>query len=208
MLITKHVVMSTHVYALNTGNFRINVDNVALGAEALVQEVAVPHNVFAEGVGSPGSPAAYNRDSALLEDDDIDDAMLVMPLGPGNRSSLGQSSSGAAGASASGFRGAHRSTRSRDAAARSTHTAIGGCGGGPPSAYATMNANRARSTISIERGNPSRKGSIALGRGTARGKSASAGVQAIGITAEGFFSAPDAPPVPSLPPRPQGDSQS
>ena len=149
------------------------------------QEIVHPPNPFAD-LGSPGSPSLANRDSALLDDEDIDDAMLVMPLGPNDPKRF---------SGGGGYRPGHRSTQSKDAAARSTHTAFGG--GGPPSAYATV--NKARSTISIERGNPSRKGSIALGRGTARGKSAGSGVQAVGITAEGFFSAPDAPPVPTLP---------
>lgn len=172
-------------------------DEVLDRTEAIAQDIMLPPNPFAD-LNSPGSPSLNNRDSALLEDDDIDDAMLVMPLGP-NRFS----GSAGAGASGAGFRPQHRATQSslsrerdRDGAARSTHTAFGN-GGTPPSSYATV--NKARSTISIERGNPSRKGSIALGRGTARGKGAGAGVQAIGITAEGFFSSPDAPPVPTLP---------
>ena len=169
-------------------------DEVPDRSEALVQEIARPRHPFtAADTGSPGSPGFANRDSALLEDDDIDDAMLVMPLGPGNRSSLGNGN----GASGSTFRPAHRTNASRDATARSTHTAVGG--GGPPSAYATVNQNRARSTISIERGSQARKGSIALRGAAGTGKSAGAGVQALGITAAGFFSAPDAPPVPLLP---------
>ncbi|KAI0754804.1 Rho GTPase activation protein [Daedaleopsis nitida] len=176
-------------------------DDVPDRSEALspAQELNHPPNPFAD-LGSPGSPSYNNRDSALLDDEEIDDAMLVMPLGPNNPNRFSGPHS-SAGAGSSAFRPQHRTTRSRDAAARSTHTAFGNGGGngGPPSAYATMNVNKARSTISIERGNQSRKGSIAVGRGTTRGKGAGAGVQAIGITAEGFFSAPDAPPVPVLP---------
>lgn len=169
-------------------------DDVLDRSEALAQEIAHPPNPFAD-LGSPGSPSLNNRDSALLDDEDIDDAMLVMPLGPNNPNRF----SGGASNPNSAYRPQHRATQSRDAVARSTHTAFGNGNGGPPSAYATVNANKARSTISIERGNTSRKGSIALGRGTTRGKSTGSGVQAIGITAEGFFSAPDAPPVPTLP---------
>lgn len=174
-------------------------DDVPDRSEALSQEVVHPPNPFSD-VNSPGSPSLNNRDSALLDDDEIDDAMLVMPLGPNNPhrvSGGGQVGSGMAGSST--FRPHHRSSQSKDAAARSTHTAFGngGNGGGSPSIYGTV--NKARSTISIERGNPSKKGSIALGRGTARGKSVGSGVQAVGITAEGFFAAPNAPPVPTLP---------
>ncbi|EIW59301.1 Rho GTPase activation protein [Trametes versicolor FP-101664 SS1] len=165
--------------------------------EALSQEVVHAPNPFAD-MPSPGSPS-NNRDSAFLDDEEIDDAMLVMPIGP-SASSRFQQQSGSGSPAPTGsstFRPRHQTSQSRDATARSTHTGFGGQGGGGGSAYATV--NKARSTISIERGNPSRKGSIAVGRNTQRGKGAGAGVQAIGITAEGFFSAPDAPPVPTLP---------
>ena len=172
----------------------------AHGQEQEVEMFHPPHDPFDE-MHSPTSSSLNNRDSALLDDEEIDDAMLVMPLGPPSRFSAGGSSSSGSG---SAFRPQHRSTRSKDVAARSTHTTFGN-GGGPPSAYATV--NKARSTISIERGNTSRKGSIALGRGgTVRGKSTGSGVQAISITAEGFFSAPDAPPMPPLPSQLQNDN--
>ncbi|KAL1950504.1 hypothetical protein VTO73DRAFT_5628 [Trametes versicolor] len=162
--------------------------------EALSQEVVHAPNPFAD-MPSPGSPS-NNRDSAFLDDEEIDDAMLVMPIGPNasNRFQQQGGSGSPAPTVSSTFRPRHQPSQS---AARSTHTGFGGQGGGGGSAYATV--NKARSTISIERGNPSRKGSIAVGRNTQRGKGAGAGVQAIGITAEGFFSAPDAPPVPTLP---------
>ena len=41
-----------------------------------------------------------------------------------------------------------------------------------------------------------RGGSIAIGRGTVRGKGSGSGVEAMGVTAAGFFTAPDVPPVP------------
>ncbi|KAI0372317.1 Rho GTPase activation protein [Pilatotrama ljubarskyi] len=172
-------------------------DEVPDRSEALAQEIVHPPNPFAD-MPSPGSPS-NNRDSTLLDDEEIDDAMLVMPIGPSggggaNRFAGSSGHPGSPGAGSSTFRPRHNPSQSRDATARSTHTAFGGHGG---SAYATV--NKARSTISIERGNPSRKGTIAVGRGTQRGKGAGAGVQAIGITAEGFFTAPDAPPVPNLP---------
>ncbi|KAI8978734.1 Rho GTPase activation protein [Trametes punicea] len=164
-------------------------DEVPDRSEALAQDIVHPPNTFAD-MPSPGSPS-QNRDSTLLDDEEIDDAMLVMPLGP-DGSNRPPGSSGHPDSTGAGAR--HQPSQPRDATARSTHTGFGGHGG---SAYATV--NKARSTISIERGNPSRKGSIAVGRGTQRGKGAGAGVQAIGITAEGFFTAPDAPPLPPLP---------
>lgn len=89
-------------------------------------------------------------------------------------------------------------------ATRSTHTLIGetsgsiGTGGShgyiPHPTY-----SKAKSAISIENDRASGnggKGSVTIGRGTTR-KSSGAGVEAIGVTAEGFFSAPtDAPLVP------------
>ncbi|KAF9527505.1 hypothetical protein CPB83DRAFT_855894 [Crepidotus variabilis] len=82
---------------------------------------------------------------------------------------------------------------------------------GAPNGFSTN--GKARSTISIDAGNngplgsgTSRRGSIAIGRGTTR-KGSGASVTAVGITAEGFFSAPgNAPPVPKLPSSPTGPS--
>ncbi|KAL4245274.1 Rho-GAP domain-containing protein [Abortiporus biennis] len=78
--------------------------------------------------------------------------------------------------------------------ARSMHTA-GATGGG-----VFQTNSKAKSMISIEKGGgTSRRGSIAIGRGTTR-KSAGSAVEAAGITAAGFFTAPtSAPPVPDLP---------
>ncbi|EIW81153.1 hypothetical protein CONPUDRAFT_165366 [Coniophora puteana RWD-64-598 SS2] len=60
---------------------------------------------------------------------------------------------------------------------------------------------KARSTISIDRGSHalgSGRGSISIGRGALR-KAAGAGVEAVGITASGFFTPEGAPPVPAVP---------
>ena len=92
-------------------------------------------------------------------------------------------------------------------ATRSMHTLIGGTnesirtsGNSIHVPYATY--KKAKSMISIENsgalsnGSGTRKGSITIGRGTTK-KGSGAGVEAIGVTAEGFFTAPaDAPPVP------------
>lgn len=67
-------------------------------------------------------------------------------------------------------------------------------------AYASMSKSKARSMISIEGGLPrgGKKGSISIGRGTLRGapggtiKGGGAGVEAVGVTAAGFFSPPSA----------------
>ena len=83
---------------------------------------------------------------------------------------------------------------------RSMHTLIGETNGSirigdvPNPTY-----GRAKSTISIENGGASgnesgtTKGSISVGRGTRKGSGAS--VEAVGVTAGGFFSAPDDTPL-------------
>ncbi|OSX56415.1 hypothetical protein POSPLADRAFT_1159761 [Postia placenta MAD-698-R-SB12] len=169
-------------------------DEVHDRSEAILQR---PFEPRPSSPSSPSSPRAdRRRDSTYDDDDDIDDAMLVMPIGPSSSSQpAGARSPPHAVPSAKVARnGAGAGTTGR-----SVHTTIKG-GGGAASTYSPYGTvNKARSTISIERGGAARKGSISVGRGTSR-KSAGAGVEAIGITAEGFFAAPDtAPPVPVLP---------
>ncbi|KAI0947397.1 hypothetical protein AcV7_009836 [Taiwanofungus camphoratus] len=166
---------------------------------------AIPQRPFEPRPSSPSSSSSprvgRNRDSMYDDDEDIDDAMLVMPIGPGSGGARSNGSapppawSNGSGANVGTYKARDRGAQS--VAGRSVHTTIGANGNGAAGAYATI--NKARSTISIERGNPSRKGSISVGRGTNR-KSSGAGVEAIGITAAGFFAAPEsAPPVPVLP---------
>jgi Rho GTPase-activating protein 1 len=152
-----------------------------------------------------------NRELPNDDDEDIDDAMLVMPIGPNRTHVAGSIQNGAPsawGAPAIPYkprlRRATTSPPKRDA--RSMHTMSersnghGNGNGNNGQIYATI--NRARSLISIEKvgtGTVGGRGSIAVGRGTSR-KSSGAGVEAIGITAEGFFTAPSsAPPVPPFP---------
>lgn len=155
---------------------------------------------------SLNGPSFVNRDSirdSMHEDDEeIDDAMLVMPLGPNNQSGPKTNNGSAPPTAWSGpatgtYRPRHRNTPSRDPSLpRSMHTA-GANGNG----VYQQSTNKAKSMISIEKGNggTSRKGSIAIGRGTTR-KSAGSSVEAMGITASGFFTAPsNAPPVPIVP---------
>ncbi|KDQ62796.1 hypothetical protein JAAARDRAFT_171394 [Jaapia argillacea MUCL 33604] len=140
------------------------------------------------------------------EDEDIDDAMLVMPIGPSSShagNGYSQSPPSAWNTSSGAFKPRHKSTMSRDSnGARSMHTVMGTNGNG--STYGNGTSSKAKSMISIEKatggsGTAGRKGSISIGRGTLR-KSAGAGVEALSVTASGFFTAPvSAPPVPSLP---------
>lgn len=152
------------------------------------------------------SPRRQSVRSALSqnEDEDIDDEMLVMPIGMeysnggtgqnGNGGAGPPSAWGAAGAgngSNSTFRPRHRSNVSGAASttgygARSVMSNGGGVYG----------STRTKSLVSVEKGSGvagtgtvGRKGSIAVGRGTTR-KASGAAVEAVGITASGFFSAP------------------
>ncbi len=112
------------------------------------------------------SHGSSNRDSRGFDDDEsIDDTMLVMPVDS---------------------TGGGRSELSR---ARTAHVL------GYPAAKAAGagQVNRAKSTNSIDKtgGTIHGKGSVAIGRGTAR-KASGATVQALGVTASGFFA-----PLPS-----------
>jgi Rho GTPase-activating protein 1 len=175
---------------------------------------------------SLGSSTTFEVVDADADDEEIDDAMLVMPLGPsGSADSTANSPPSAWGTPAQApaqetqapYKVRTRksapvsrtSTLSSATAARSLHTPTEsiktGSGG-------TVGKPRARSVVSIERGDGSAPGtmgravgSIRIGRGgngTVRGKAAGAGVSAVGVTAAGFFAAPeDAPPVPRNVPR-------
>ncbi|KAG2109211.1 hypothetical protein BD769DRAFT_1630485 [Suillus cothurnatus] len=117
--------------------------------------------------GSSSSQLKQARPLSLRSDEDIDDAVLVMPIGP---SGSGTTSTNENLASVWGSSGTGRRHRSP-----------------------------ARSTISIEHpgsASGSGRGSISIGRGTHR-KASGSGVEAMGITADGFFTPPSAAsPVP------------
>ncbi|KAJ3742305.1 Rho GTPase activation protein [Lentinula detonsa] len=163
------------------------------------------------------------------DDEEIDDAMLVMPIGPNHRYGHGQeqhtgnantgggpSMSSSTSSLSTKPRPQHRTTLSNSSKSCKPTRSIHTDSGPPPSyssssiaqsqsaSYATYSRGKARSTISIEKGSGptiegGRKGSISIGRGTNR-KSTGSGVAAIGVTAEGFFTPPaGVPPVPPLP---------
>ncbi|EKM50162.1 uncharacterized protein PHACADRAFT_264735 [Phanerochaete carnosa HHB-10118-sp] len=155
------------------------------------------------------SSQSYKRDSMIDDDEDIDDAMLVMPLGPSANARTQQQQAQAPAQYAASPPSAwmpasqampystYKPRQRKQPNVPSVHTAASGNG------HATVGRS-ARSLISIEKaGAGSRKSSIAIGRGTTK-KSSGSGVEAMGITASGFFSPPpSAPPVPSLPERRQ-----
>jgi Rho GTPase-activating protein 1 len=139
------------------------------------------------------SRGSSNRDSRGFDDDEsIDDTMLVMSV---------DSASGAP-PSAWGSTAGPGVARARP---RSELTGSGGSQGFSSSrsmhalnhsagATGAGQVYRARSTISNEKaGGPIRsKGTLSIGRGTVR-KASGAGVEAIGVTASGFFAPPPLP---------------
>ncbi|KAF9026899.1 hypothetical protein BDP27DRAFT_1337162 [Rhodocollybia butyracea] len=181
---------------------------------------------FAGNADNPPRPEYHRRHSSGVhtnpdDDEDIDDAMLVMPIGPNHGQQHGTTNGNGTGPlngrdPSSAYRPRHRSTVSNGpksgAAVRSINTDYGA----PPSsfspspAYATYSKNKARSTISVEKASstigPGRKGSISIGRGTSR-KSTGSGVAAVGITAEGFFSPLPGTQVPPVPPLPNSSNK-
>ena len=151
--------------------------------------------LFSQKRFSTLSRGSSNRDSRALDDDEsIDDTMLIMPVdtAPGAPPSAWSSVSGSGT-----FRQRTRPELSGNvvqgsSSARSVHSARYTAGNAGPG-----QANRAKSTIGIEKTSGTIcKGSISIGRGTTR-KASGAGVEAVGVTASGFFT----PPVPALPAR-------
>jgi len=141
------------------------------------------------------------------DDESIDDQMLVMPLGPSSPCTPGSRTNGLSPVPPSAW-SSHVTTpttykpRQRTVISKSSdqslHTTPGtGVGGNLPGT-----TGKAKSMINIENGmiggGPGgRRGSISIGRGTTS-KGTGSGVEAIGITANGFFSPPEnTPPVPS-----------
>lgn len=162
--------------------------------------------------GSSGSQLKQSRPLSLRSDDeDIDDAMLVMPIGPSgsgttftNENLAGVWGSGGADADANVL---PYQPRRRKFPASGTRNGGGGRESGvgfvnDESHDGTGHRHRSptRSTISIEHpgsASGSGRGSISIGRGTLR-KASGSGVEAMGITAGGFFTPPSsAPAVPT-----------
>jgi len=140
------------------------------------------------------SRSSPNQDSRGVDDDEsIDDTMLIMPVDtvPGAPPSAWSSTVGPGA-----FRARPRSERQGSNSPRFSSFQAADAGLGQ--------AYRARSTNSAEKGSGTirSRGSLTIGRATVR-KAAGAGVEAIGITASGFF----APPVPPLPSSGGGESE-
>ncbi|KAH7915467.1 hypothetical protein BJ138DRAFT_1054822 [Hygrophoropsis aurantiaca] len=188
----------------------------------IFDEVHDPSEVVSRSLRRSASPPASSGSSLSGQipprplsldgdDEDIDDAMLVMPIGP----SAGREAP-PAGVRTVNLGGGGRSVPYQPRQ-RKGPAMIGGSGSGSGSGirsinvdaanevgggYSYLSKSRARSTISMERansGNGSGRGSISIGKGTMR-KANGASVEAVGITAGGFFTPPGStPPVPPLP---------
>ena len=183
--------------------------------EVLDRSEPLPQSPFTEELNEERKPPAPRPLSSNEDDESIDDAMLVMPIGPpgqGNGNGNGSSRTGqlqqqppsAWGSYINGgpvpYRPRHRK-RLPESGAPSVHSVSGaGNGNGSVGGGGLYGNPKARSMVSVERGvgTNGKKGSISIGRGTTR-KSSGAGVEAIGITAEGFFSPPGS--VSSVPQR-------
>ena len=149
-------------------------DDVAPSGSSSPRVVGAPPGISSKRL-SALSHGSSNRDSRGFDDDEsIDDTMLVMPVG----STAGPPSTWGPNA------GRPRALSH----ARSVGHATKAAGSGQPG-----QVHRARSTISLEKtsGTIRGKGSVTVGRGTVR-KASGAGVQALGVTASGFFA-----PLPS-----------
>jgi len=156
----------------------ITEDDVAPSGSSSPRVVGAPQGIPSKRL-SALSHGSSNRDSRGFDDDEsIDDTMLVMPV---------DSTVGAPPSTWGPNAGRPRSSSQ----ARSVHTlghATKAAGSGQ-----SGQVHRARSTISLENTSGTIRGrsSVTIGRGTAR-KASGAGVQALGVTASGFFA-----PLPS-----------
>ncbi|KAF8443160.1 hypothetical protein L210DRAFT_3534994 [Boletus edulis BED1] len=160
-------------------------------------------------LSSSGSSASLSKahrplSLAVDEEDSIDDAMLVMPIGPvGNagHSSIreGRTPNTTATENAGGFIYPYQPRQRKLPISATVVRPIDNEHNGTSSHFASR--GRARSTLSIEKiGNRlggSGRGSISIGRGTLR-KASGSGVETLGITAGGFFTPPTSSPL--LPP--------
>lgn len=155
---------------------------------------------------SSSLPNQAKRLSLRSDDEDIDDAVLVMPIGPSGscaaiaepESSVRLSSGASVDINTLPYKPRQRKLRRR----------VGSIGTGVRSINDDSHNGTRRdrrkpcSTISIERELGSGKGSVSIGRGTR--KASGSGVEAMGITADGFFTPPGATsPVPSPPSSPR-----
>ena len=186
-------------------------DEVVDRTEAIPPQLSSSSFTVVDSTESTSASASFSSDMSGTkvdgDDESIDDQMLVMPLGPTSQESPSNRTSGPAPPSAWStqsttpipYKPRQRKVPSKGSN-QSLHTTTGtggaGVGGNLQSAV-----GKTKSLVSVEKrtigGGPGgRKGSISIGRGTTS-KGTGSGVEAIGITANGFFTPPESsPPVP------------
>ena len=157
--------------------------------------------------GSPEQPMYVLSNEGEEEEDLDDDKLQKRALPPTTWVGASSASSNPVSSSTLPQPKRHKSTLSAGSnseinpTTRSMHTLIGETNGSiriGDVSYPTY--GKAKSTINIENGGASSnesgtmKGSITIGRGTTR-KGSGASVEAVGVTAGGFFSAPDDTPL-------------
>ncbi|KAL1746530.1 hypothetical protein HDZ31DRAFT_33971 [Schizophyllum fasciatum] len=195
-------------------------DEVRDRSEAIAPttDTAVVSSSSSSASGASQGPASGTfRIADEDEEDSIDDIAVDGGLpSHGRKHSVQRPVNGHGPPSA--FRPRHRTTQSgmsnqsgvsnrsnKSGSGASLRSAPAPGGGRSPQQGEFGTVGRARSTISIDHGGfgtigaGGKKGSISVGRGTTR-KSAGAGVEAIGITAAGFFAPPSEVGSPSNPP--------
>ena len=166
---------------------------------------------------SPSPPSSFDSSTSLSkarrplsfsvdDEDSIDDAMLVMPIGPagnaGSSLTAGIKDNRIPNATLCGnTNGTVLPYQPRQRKTPIPSTAVRSVNGDHNVTYNFTPRTRARSILSIEKagnGNGGLGGSISIGRGSLR-KAPGSGVETLGITAGGFFTPPASPPLsPSL----------
>jgi len=172
-------------------------DEIQDRSEAVAPPTSTDETASVSSSGS-SSPKPARFPGFLDDDEEIDDEMLVMPIGPGGSRGQGVAPS------AWSYKPRHRNTLSKSSSAsglRSMHAADAKSN---TSGNGSDAVGKAKSMISIEKGptgvSGGRKGSISIGRGTTK-KSVGSGVEAINITASGFFAPPQSAPPVHTPPK-------
>lgn len=149
---------------------------------------------FATPPSDPPKMSHASARGAQLDDDDSDDAMLVMPIGPTLASVPSPGPPSAWGTKVVGK--GHPSTSA-------SPSAWGNASAGQrrkDSSTLSASSSSPRSIISIETAVSGAKGgSIQIGRGAngagTQRRGSTAGVEAVGITASGFFTSPSSSPT-------------
>lgn len=169
-------------------------DEVVDRSEAVAPWKALGAKNTAGLTNGDGEPL-YVLDDGEEEDDSFNEETLTTPTGPSPQRQGALGGPGTTKRHHTTLSNANNtsqpsSARSLFADTSNTHTPADARGSGM--IRATAEPTKARSVISIEStgvGMHSKRGSIAIGRGTTR-KGSGAAVEAIGVTAAGFFSPP------------------